>query len=311
MLKKQKDFIHYLFLSTACTVYGISFDGFWHLTRGRESFFVLPHIFVYAGILGAMYVSWNAYKILKDRSWIWLFRVLCIIPLSAPIDELWHRLFGKEVIESPRIIWSFPHLILLSGALTSIVLVTLIISKEVRLKHWFLLGTVTLGMFLNVMVMSLIPIFPAGPHHLLNSSGLGIMATGIISVYFFARRLFPDKGAACITALVCVFFQMIIYDASLYIPEASNFFRLPDWTLILVFFAPAITIDLTDSWYSPTRGMVAGLLMGIIFFWLGSWAPDSSYVYADLWSGTISAAIGGIFAGVMFEHLIPVKNKPA
>lgn len=311
MIKNHIKLVQYLTLSLMIASFGVSFDAFWHLTKGRESFFVLPHLFVYGGSILSIYFSWLGHRYIKKSEWTWIFRILLLIPLSAPLDELWHILYGKEPVDSITILWSPPHALLFLSAMTVMILTARMVKQTDRLKNKNLLGCILAGLFLNLAVIFMGPFYPTSPINILGSSGLGIIALVALITMFYTRRWFNDYGSASLTIGTFLILQMLLFDSNFYISEDSNFFHMPDWNLILVYLVPAMIVDASDNWYTPSRGMIAGLLFGILFFGLGGLAPSSPFVYADLWSGTITSAIGGIFAGFIFEHLIQNHKKPA
>jgi len=105
-------------------MWGVYFDTAWHRTVGRDTFFSLPHLFIYgAGFLvwvacvGAVVLATRGR--LRDLGGIVLRAgpvrlplgfALCglgtaIIVLAVPADLTWHAVFGKDLL-----IWSPPHL---------------------------------------------------------------------------------------------------------------------------------------------------------------------------------------------------------
>jgi hypothetical protein len=310
MAKNQNKYLQLTATAGFIGMFGVSFDGFWHLSLGRESFFVLPHLFVYGGVIAALYFSWQGYRATGQSAWKWLFRILCIIPLAAPIDELWHRWKGVETIDTPSIVWSPPHVLFLLAGMSTIMILAIMTSKSERLKSRNILGPALLGMFLNMLIIFVAPLLPMGPHQLIGASGIGVMAAGAIAVFFLARRLFPESGSATLTAAIFLLMQLIMWDASYYIPVQYSFLHIPDWLLVLVFIVPAYFMDSTDNTNSMTRGTAAGFIIGLLFFGLGGYfIPSSMFSYADLWGGTLAAAIGGMLAGLVQEHITTPEQK--
>ena len=110
--------------------WGIGWDIRWHLMIGRDSFWIAPHVMTYASViagalipLGVLVVEtwrrrWGADRPLAATSvglrgtrgfpLAWWGMIITI--LAAPIDDLWHRLFGLDIT-----IWSPPHLLLFAG----------------------------------------------------------------------------------------------------------------------------------------------------------------------------------------------------
>jgi hypothetical protein len=110
---------------------GVGWDVRWHLVVGRDSFWIPPHVMIYASVAAAALVSLGVLvaETLAARggrptagavgvlglvgspglhlAWWGLTLTL----LAAPIDDVWHRLFGLDVT-----IWSPPHLLGFAGA---------------------------------------------------------------------------------------------------------------------------------------------------------------------------------------------------
>ena len=99
---------------------------------GRDSFWIAPHVMTYAGVTLVVLLSFG---VLAVETWRHraapvrapLLRVLGVVGtrgfllaacgigltvLAAPIDDLWHRLFGLDVT-----LWSPPHLMGLAGSM--------------------------------------------------------------------------------------------------------------------------------------------------------------------------------------------------
>jgi hypothetical protein len=124
---------------------GVGWDIRWHIVIGRDSFWIAPHVLTYAGVAVAAVVSFG---VLAGETWAarggaaprdgfrmaglvgsrgyhlaWWGIALTIV--AAPIDDLWHRLFGIDVT-----LWSPPHLLGLAGAQINS-LACLLIAREV------------------------------------------------------------------------------------------------------------------------------------------------------------------------------------
>lgn len=97
-------------------------DDAWHTERGRDDFFIAPHIAIYAGIAtsGAALSLW---ALLSTRTHgtaaIWRHKPLALALLSVavtlasgPIDNAWHVAFGRDAV-----IWSPPHMLGIAGTL--------------------------------------------------------------------------------------------------------------------------------------------------------------------------------------------------
>ena len=134
-----------LLLAKLTAGWGLGWDIRWHLLIGRDSFWIPPHVLTYASIAAAVVV---AFAVVALETWwarggrapagtvriaglvatpgfhlVWLGMALTI--LAAPIDDLWHRLFGIDVT-----LWSPPHLLGLAGAQVS-TLALLVVPVEI------------------------------------------------------------------------------------------------------------------------------------------------------------------------------------
>jgi len=110
--------------------WGLQWDIEWHIRVGRDSFWIPPHLMVYAGVAGVTLVCFG---ILARSTWrrgtadvgdeITVLGLtgtpgfhlaawgITLTVLSGPLDDLWHRLFGLDIT-----VWSPPHLLGLFGS---------------------------------------------------------------------------------------------------------------------------------------------------------------------------------------------------
>jgi hypothetical protein len=111
--------------------WGTQWDIQWHLRIGRDSFWIAPHVMTYSGVTLVVLASfgvlaWTSWRALgggRDpglvrvagvtgtRGWHFAAWSIALTVIAAPIDDLWHRLFGLDVT-----LWSPPHLLGLLGA---------------------------------------------------------------------------------------------------------------------------------------------------------------------------------------------------
>ena len=109
--------------------WGVQWDIQWHTLIGRDSFWIAPHLMTYAGVVvmvglsfgvlaaTTLSPSWRGGDVVHvlgltgTRGFHLAAWGIALTVLAAPIDDLWHRLFGLDVT-----LWSPPHLLGLLGA---------------------------------------------------------------------------------------------------------------------------------------------------------------------------------------------------
>src|SRR6058998_3133426 len=114
--------------------WGVGWDIRWHLLIGRDSFWIAPHVMAYAAVAATAMISlgvlaletWRTRRrapppdavtvvgLAGTRGFHLAWWGIAIVILAAPIDDLWHRLFGIDVT-----LWSLPHLLALAGSQVS------------------------------------------------------------------------------------------------------------------------------------------------------------------------------------------------
>lgn len=105
-------------------ILGLYWDISWHIDKGRDTFFTPPHNFIYASLsivlATSLYGLWRDHREspfhLRFGSWRLHAGVLVVaigaalVLAFAPLDDLWHRLFGVDVT-----LWGPMHLIGILG----------------------------------------------------------------------------------------------------------------------------------------------------------------------------------------------------
>src|SRR5712691_1645265 len=128
-----------LLISKIVTGWGVQWDIQWHVLIGRDSFWIPPHLMTYAGVGATVLISfgvlawetWNGTGPVRrlgfsgTRGFHLAAWGIAITVLAAPIDDLWHRIFGIDVT-----LWSPPHLLGILGASIN-ALACLVIAREV------------------------------------------------------------------------------------------------------------------------------------------------------------------------------------
>ncbi|HEY8476167.1 MAG TPA: hypothetical protein VIN09_04805 [Chloroflexota bacterium] len=114
--------------SSVLSYAGAVWDVSWHRTVGRDTFWSPPHLVLYAGVLAGLGVavwplaesalrprrfpgpSWRVGALSLSAGFLLATIGRLVTLLSAPFDDLWHLLYGRDVD-----IWSPPHLTGLLG----------------------------------------------------------------------------------------------------------------------------------------------------------------------------------------------------
>src|SRR5829696_6076457 len=86
-------------------LFGVYWDVGHHATLGRESFWIPPHLPIYAGSALFFYASLCGLLLTRRRA----------RSFRAALAALWHRLYGLDVT-----VWSPPHLMGVAGALVGV-----------------------------------------------------------------------------------------------------------------------------------------------------------------------------------------------
>src|SRR6058998_1554176 len=125
--------------------WGVGWDIRWHLMIGRDSFWIAPHLMTYLAVAAAAAISLGVLVVetrrtrreterpgtvtvaglTGTRGFHLAWWGMAIVLLAAPVDDLWHRLFGLDVT-----LWSPPQLLALFGSAVS-TLACLLIATEV------------------------------------------------------------------------------------------------------------------------------------------------------------------------------------
>jgi hypothetical protein len=117
--------------------WGLGWDIQWHMTIGRDSFWIAPHLMIYGSVVVGLALGWGvlAYEwwcsVPSTRGFRLAALGLVLVVLAAPIDDLWHRLFGIDVT-----LWSPPHLLGLVGVTINTLGCALIAREAYPAKSW-------------------------------------------------------------------------------------------------------------------------------------------------------------------------------
>lgn len=131
--------------SGLCSFIGLLWDGAWHASWGRDTFFIPPHDMMYGGLSISMGLSIAVLVTLSRHPrekglihigplqaplGIWIALVgLVFMFSSAAYDDWWHNNIGH--VEGDIVLWSPPHFLGLIGALGTLGGAVLFVLRQV------------------------------------------------------------------------------------------------------------------------------------------------------------------------------------
>lgn len=128
-----------------CAFIGLLWDGAWHASFGRDTFFIPPHNMMYGGLslsMGmAIAVLVTASRRAREKEFvaigplqaplgIWIAVVGLVLMFSSAVyDDWWHTTIGH--VEGDIVLWSPPHFLGLIGSLGTLGGAVLFVLREV------------------------------------------------------------------------------------------------------------------------------------------------------------------------------------
>ncbi|MFY9299589.1 MAG: hypothetical protein WAO91_00160 [Candidatus Nitrosotenuis sp.] len=216
-------------------VAAISFDAFWHVSIGRESIFIPPHLILYSSLFFLLILLYSAKRSVPKITWFFIAAII----ISGPADEWWHSNFGQEQITSIMIVWSPPHLF----AEVSIVGLLGIVFRRLVSQDARLSSTLQWAAISSIALFVLIPFDLLSPYQVLGEYGgiINIFAIGTL-VYFYLQL---QKGIRLWPLITTMFIlSMPLYLQEGPITSFQNFHQhMPLTILALVYVIPAIIVD--------------------------------------------------------------------
>jgi hypothetical protein len=333
--------------------WGVHWDIEWHVRIGRDSFWIAPHLMTYAGVSVVVLLSfgvlgWETIGRLRhgrrdDPRAITLAGLsgtrgyhlaawgVALTVLAAPIDDLWHRLFGLDVT-----IWSPPHLLgFLGGAVNSLGVVVIALevyrarpgvrAAAVTLAAAALFGTLSFvirpGMLLAyqhgglafhapaMLGALLLPLALVGPAR---AAGLRVLPIFVILVSLMSGLVADQIAATGFTVLkpVSVIDEAIAKDPASPIALANAIGKRsgpPPWPARLAALVPVAILVLADPRRRPVSGTMAWATAA---FALTGWLLGQSPAFRELAPGVPETLIAlgltlafALVSGVMASHL--------
>lgn len=289
----------------------ILWDAWWHVEVGRDQFWIPPHDLLYICLAFTFLISFIAWRKTKIREFKAIFFLSFLIPFSGVFDEIWHSIFGTEVLTSPLVVWSPPHMVLLGSVIALIVFMRKIVKLDIDpIVRWFL-DTALLSAILGFLLIVVMPFYPLSSYHVVGFWGAGMIAFVWVGAILYTQRNMPQAGTAIL--LSCLFGLLATFGPPTAIEPAEgvivgDFHNPPMWLFLFSFVVPAIVAEYIRNWNSIIKGIVLGFISGAILYTSARYFVDVPNLYGmnEIIIAVISCIVGGFVAGAI--SLIK-KNK--
>ncbi len=301
---------------------GVYWDIAWHIDKGRDSFFTPPHNFIYGAILAVLFTSlyglWRDHRLTPLHLRLGNYRfhagtlivsvAASVILLFAPLDELWHQLFGADVT-----LWAPMHLIGLVGllmanfgGLVSSWLEHHLANRKERKRRFTLLTLFFSATLLTFMTLLLAEYaFNVAAYPLILDPLLLASLSSFVLVLI--ARLMPQPWSATITTLL---FTLIRFAVALWLMTTASFDLAGETRpFIPLLVTSGLMVDLLLRWNWPAWvvGMVGGIITLYLNFGVISmvggvvWYPD--VVQSAIWPTALLSSIMGYLADQTAQRL--------
>jgi hypothetical protein len=290
---------------TMLTALAVYVDAWWHVTFGRDTFWIPPHIAIYSGVavslIGFLQICRSAGKVPRELR-------IYIVGLSGVLaagygDQLWHQKFGVEKIGTLAAIWSPTHVAaLVAGSITAIGIILYLFSltKHVNspILGWLLAGE--FAALVSILTLVLLPLGPETPFRVIGIAGAPLVAFVVLYLRFTGSILSSKPWAlTMITAFNWTGNTVIL---STY--ASQNLATL----LLSAGIAPAVLADMLihrNHAKSKTRsryalaGLLWGTIFGAIFYPLTNGLLNTPLGLNSLVLIAIASSIAGLASGVL------------
>ncbi len=281
-----------------------TWDVWWHGNIGRETLFEPPHLLLYSSVILAIFFGIYGYVKTKSKLWKRLAILLMLVPISAPFDELWHRIFGVEDISTIWAVWSPPHVILILAVIGSFALVFPIINKEKDIAARRLFGVLSLAGILSLLLFLVSPLEPIGPWGILGFYGAGIVAFMISLIFLITDKKVSGIGAVTLMTVFLILLSTMSFSRGVSEDiKISPHDHAPTWLTIFSIMLPALFLDKWKRMNNTTKGLIVGLLWSGILFGFSWMFFEEQFIYTFNQGvvAIISSGIGGLIAGKLIK----------
>lgn len=280
-------------LGATAALAGGFWDDAWHTERGRDTFFIAPHLSIYGGVglAGAVLAAWTLTSLHRSgrqalRAQPGLAMALASILLtmaSAPIDNAWHLAFGRDAV-----LWSPPHMLGIIGAM-GLAFAALLALRDAGIAGIDARCVLASGLVLAAATFTVVEYETDVPQF---SVRWYLPALVVASALAFAlvRRAVPGRWAASLAAVAQLGFVVLIAGGLTVLG-----FEPPLLPLLL---GPAVMFDLCARSRMPVsaRALAHTASMFAVYVPLRAFQDPGLHIgAADLGVGLVVAAAGAVF----------------
>jgi len=300
--------------------WGLRWDIQWHYRIGRDSFWIAPHLMTYAGVTLLVFLSFGTLvagtlRPVNDR--LRMFGLvgtpgvhlaawgIALTVLAAPIDDLWHRLFGLDVT-----LWSPPHLLGLVGAAVN-TLGCLVIAREVYPAGSR--GKLAATLVAAAMVYGTLRVASSQAFEFAQGEGgVAFHAYAILGALLFPLALVPAarltglRAAPLLVWIVAVLLRLsgeVVAAAGFWLtqpvsvlPASTSAWAVANSGLVLI--APLVPILVLIVLDVRRRPLLASLGHGVTLFALVAWIEAISPALGPVTPGIGTTLIALVLTGV-------------
>ncbi len=284
-------------------VFGTYWDDAWHTEEGRDTFFIAPHLVLYAGIAmtGAAFSIWALFaarasglrNALRHPPLLLGLIGVAVTLVAAPIDNVWHELFGRDAV-----IWSPPHMLGVAGSL--LIAAALLLELGPKASGIFGIGAAVIAAA-AVVAVTAIPVleYETDVPQFDVIFYLPILASGIAFAFGLIRLALPFRFGATGATLA---YSVIVGSIALILIAAE----MPA-PLLPLLALPALAFDLSRRLRLVAQAALLTLVLYAIYL------PYLNWIKSDLFLEVGDVALGMPLAllGSAAALLITAPRFPA
>lgn len=298
---------------TALSVY---VDAWWHVTIGRDTFWIPPHIAIYAGVsisLVGFLIIWRSSGRIPRELRVYIGGLTGVL-IAGYGDQLWHQRFGVEKIGTLAAIWSPTHVVaLIAGAVTAtgIILYILSLKNHSNSPIWGWLVAGEFAALVSILTLVLLPLGPETPFRVIGIAGAPLVAFVVLYLRFTGSIISAKPWAlTLITAFNWTGNAVIL---STY--TSQNLGTL----LLSAGIAPAVLADLiihrshqmtNVKMRYALAGLAWGTVFGSIFYPLTNGLLSAPMDFPSLFLIAVASAIAGLASGVLAWNTWNTLSRP-